>query len=75
VFAEAGGLMTWAPNLVDQFRTAADYVDRILKGTHAGDLPATYPSRYYLTLNRTAADNLGLSFPSSLLSIADRVFP
>lgn len=75
VFAEAGGLMTWAPNLVDQFRTAAEYVSQILKGARPGDLPIRYPSRYYLTLNNTAARNLGFVFPPALLSKADRVLP
>jgi len=75
VFAQAGGLMTWAPNLVDQFRTAAGYVDRILKGERPGDLPIRHPSRYYLTLNSTAASKLGLVFPSALLSKADRILP
>ncbi len=75
VFAAAGGLMTWAPDLVDQFRTAAGYVDQILKGANPGDLPIRYPSRYYLTLNNTAARNLGLAFPPALLSRADRVLP
>ena len=74
-FAAAGGLMTWAPDLVDQFRTAAGYVDQILKGANPGDLPIRYPSRYYLTLNNTAARNLGLAFPPALLSKADRVLP
>jgi putative tryptophan/tyrosine transport system substrate-binding protein len=75
VFAQAGGLMTWAPSLVDQFRTAAGYVAQILKGARPGDLPVRYPSRYYLTLNNTAARHLGLSFPPNLLSEADRVLP
>ncbi len=75
VFAAAGGLMTWAPDLVDQFRTAARYVDQILKGANPGDLAIRYPSRYYLTLNNTAARNLGLAFPPALLSKADRVLP
>lgn len=73
VFAAAGGLMTWAPDLVDQFRMAADYVDRILKGAKPGDLPIRHPSRYYLTLNTTAASGLGITFPPALLSKADRV--
>jgi putative ABC transport system substrate-binding protein len=75
VFAEAGGLLAWAPNLVDQFRAAAGYVVQILRGARPGDLPVRYPSRYYLTLNNTAAKNLGFSFPQSLLSQADRVLP
>ena len=75
VFAEAGGLMTWAPDLVDQHRIAAQYVAQILKGANPGDLPIRYPSRYYLTLNKTAAKNLGLTFPPALLSKADRILP
>ena len=75
VFATAGGLMTWAPDLVDQYRVAAGYVDQILKGAKAGDLPIRYPARYYLTLNNTTARNLGLTFPPALLSKADRVLP
>jgi putative ABC transport system substrate-binding protein len=73
VFAMAGGLMAWAPDLADQHRTAARYVDQILKGANPGDLPIRYPSRYYLTVNKTAARNIGLTVPSALLSIADRI--
>jgi putative ABC transport system substrate-binding protein len=73
VFAMAGGLMAWAPDLVDQHRTAARYVDQILKGANPGDLPIRYPSRYYLTVNKTAARNIGLTVPSALLSKADRI--
>jgi putative ABC transport system substrate-binding protein len=75
VFAAAGGLMTWAPDIVDQFRMAAGYVDQILKGAKAGDLPIRYPARYYLTLNNATARNLGLTFPPALLARADRVLP
>jgi putative ABC transport system substrate-binding protein len=75
VFATAGGLMTWAPDIVEQFRAAAGYVDQILKGAKAGELPIRYPARYYLTLNSTTARNLGLTFPPALLSKADRVLP
>lgn len=75
VFAEAGGLMTWAPSLLDQFRTAAEYVAEILKGARPGDLPVRYPTRYYLTINRTAAKNLGLALPAALLADADRLLP
>ena len=73
VFAMAGGLMAWAPDLVDQHRTAARYVDQILKGANPGDLPIRYPSRYYLTVNKTAARNIGLTVPWALLSKADRI--
>lgn len=73
VFPAAGGLMAWAPDLVDQFRIAASFVDQILRGAKPGDLPIRYPSRYFLTLNKTAAANLGLEFPPALLAKADRI--
>jgi len=50
-------------------------VDKILKGAKPGDLPIQYPPRYYLTVNRAAAKNLGLALPPALLAQADRVFP
>ena len=75
VFARAGGLMTWAPDLAEQHREAAHYVDKILKGAKAGDLPVRYPARYFLTLNMTAAKNLRLTFPPALVAKADRVLP
>ena len=74
-FATAGGLMAWAPDLVEQWRTAAGYVGRILEGARAGDLPVRHPPRYFLTVNTTAARNLGLILPASLLSAADRILP
>jgi putative ABC transport system substrate-binding protein len=73
LFADAGGLMAWAPDLEGQFRIAASYVDRILKGAKPGDLPIRYPARYFLTINARAAKNLGLTLPPSLLAEADRV--
>jgi putative tryptophan/tyrosine transport system substrate-binding protein len=72
-FAEAGGLMAWAPDLAHQFRTAADYADRILKGAKPGDLPITHPPKYFLTINANAALDLGLDLPAALLAQADRV--
>jgi putative ABC transport system substrate-binding protein len=74
-FAEAGGLMAWAPDLEEQFRMAARYVDQILKGAKPGDLPIKYPARYYLTLNADTAKSIGLTFPPMLLAQADRVLP
>ena len=74
-FAEAGGLMAWAPNLENQFRDAAEYVARILDGANPGDLPIRYAARYFLTINTTAAKNLGLTLPPTLLAQADRVLP
>src|SRR5207245_7893373 len=73
LFAEAGGLMAWAPDLVWQYREAARYVDKILRGAKPGDLPVQYPARYYLTINAATARGLGLTLPPALLAHADRV--
>jgi putative ABC transport system substrate-binding protein len=73
LFAEAGGLMTWAPDQNEQLRMAARYADRILRGAAPGDLPILHPDRYFLTLNRQAAQRIGLAFPQPLLDQADRV--
>lgn len=75
LFAEAGGLMSWAPNLENQYREAARYVDKILRGANPGDLPITYPATYYLTINAGAGQRLGLTLPPALLSQAARVLP
>ena len=75
MFAESGGLMSWAPNLEEQYAMAARYVDKILKGASPGELPIQYPSRYYLTINSGAAKGLGLTIPPPLLAQADRVIP
>jgi putative ABC transport system substrate-binding protein len=72
-FAEAGGLMAWAPDLHEQFRIAARYVDQILRGAKPGDLPIQHPSRYFLTVNASAAMRIGLILPPALLAQADRV--
>jgi putative ABC transport system substrate-binding protein len=74
-FVEAGGLMAWGPDQEGQFREAARYVDKILKGASPGDLPVRYPGRYYLTINKGAAQGLGLVLPPSLVAQADRVLP
>ena len=68
-----GGLMSYGPDPDDAFREAANFVDRILKGARAADLPAQQPTRYYLTINRTTATALGLTIPQSLLIRADDV--
>ena len=73
LFADAGGLMAWAPDLVDQYRTAADYVAKILAGARAGDLPISYPHPYYLTINARAARHLGLRLAPGLLAQAHRI--
>lgn len=72
-FVEAGGLMSWAPDQEDQFRQAARYVDRILKGAKPGDLPVHYASRYYLSVHAGAAGRLGLVLPDSIVAQADRI--
>lgn len=75
LFAESGGLMAWAPDLVQQFREAAKYVDKILKGANPGDLAIHHPQNYYLTVNLSAAKKIGLSFTPELLSQATKVLP
>jgi putative ABC transport system substrate-binding protein len=73
LFAEAGGLMAWAPDLLEQYREAARFVDKILKGARPGDLPVKYPEKYYLTVNSSAARRIGLTLPAELLAQATRV--
>ena len=75
LFTEAGGLMSWAPDLLQQYREAAHYVSKILKGTKPGDLPVKHPEKYYLTLNTGAAKKIELTFPNSILAQASRVLP
>ena len=74
-FVEAGGLMAWAPDQEGQYRTAARYVDKILRGAKPGDLPASYPGRYYLPINKSAARAIGLALPPALVARGDRVLP
>jgi putative tryptophan/tyrosine transport system substrate-binding protein len=73
LFAAAGGLISYGPNFPDQYRHAADYVNRILKGEKAADLPVQAPNRYELAINLKTAKALGLSVPQSLLARADEV--
>jgi putative ABC transport system substrate-binding protein len=72
-FAKAGALMSYGPNFPDQFRRAAELVDKILRGTKPGDIPVEQPTKFGLVLNLTTAKVLGLTVPPSLLAIADEV--
>jgi putative ABC transport system substrate-binding protein len=72
-FVAIGGLISYGPNFADQYRRAADYVDRILKGEKPADLPVQAPNKYELAINLKTAKALGLSVPQSLLARADAV--
>ena len=72
-YVEAGGLLSYGPNVLDFFRRAAVYVDKILKGAKPGDLPVEQPTRYELVINMKTAKALGLKIPQSILLRADRV--
>ena len=70
---EAGGLMSYGPTFADQFRQAATFVDKILKGAKPGELPVEEPTRMYLVINLKTAKALGLTIPQSILLRADQV--
>jgi putative ABC transport system substrate-binding protein len=72
-FAAGGGLVSYGPDLIDQYRRAAGYVDRVLKGEKPADLPVQTPTKYELVINLRAAKALGIEVPAPLLARADEV--
>ena len=72
-FARDGGLFSYGPDLVEIFRRAATYVDRILRGVKPGDLPVQFPTKFDLVINLKTAKALGVTIPETLLATADEV--
>ena len=72
-FVEAGGLMNYGPDNTDVFRRAADFVDKILKGTKPADMPVEQATKFEFVVNMNTAKQIGLTIPQKVLARADRV--
>ena len=72
-YAEAGGLISYGFDTVDQFQKGAEYVDRILRGAKPADLPVQYPTKFQLVVNLKTAKTLGLTIPEAFLLRADKI--
>ena len=72
-YVDAGGLVSYGPDLQDLFRRAADYVDKILRGAKPADIPVEQPTRFDLVINRKTAKAIGLKIPQSVMLQATEV--